>query len=154
MKTIGFVRPLDRDADACHPEHVEHGVLECPVLPQSRRLFRERPLHAVYRRGNTNWTIGIDNSDLDKFKIATGGGSLGTGDVLTITTGGLVSIPKPILADASNDVQWGRPLVALGGGAAATLGTIGGSGPATAAQNKWMRVLDDAGAAFWVPAWK
>jgi hypothetical protein len=53
-----------------------------------------------------------------------------------------------------NDIMWGRALIALGGGAAPTLGTIGGTGPATAAQNTWMRVIDSTGAAFWVPAWK
>jgi hypothetical protein len=52
------------------------------------------------------------------------------------------------------DIQWGVALVALGGGAVPTLGTIGGTGPAAAAQNTWMRVLDSTGAAFWVPAWK
>jgi hypothetical protein len=45
-------------------------------------------------------------------------------------------------------------LVALGGGAAPTLGTIGGTGPATAAQNSWLRLLDSTGAAIWVPVWK
>lgn len=45
-------------------------------------------------------------------------------------------------------------LVALGGGSAPTLGTIGGSGPATAGQNSWLRMIDSTGAAFWVPAWK
>jgi hypothetical protein len=45
-------------------------------------------------------------------------------------------------------------LVALGGGAAPTLGTIGGSGPTAAAQNTWCKMLDSAGAVFWVPAWK
>ena len=53
-----------------------------------------------------------------------------------------------------SDIKWGKPLVALGGGAAATLGTMGGSGPATAKQDSWMRVIDSAGEAFWVPAWK
>lgn len=43
--------------------------------------------------------------------------------------------------------------VALGGGAAPTFGTIGGAGPATAAQNSWMRV-DDATGARWVPCWR
>jgi hypothetical protein len=52
------------------------------------------------------------------------------------------------------DIQWGVALVALGGGAAPTLGTIGGSGPGTAAQNSWMRVRDNGGNAFWVPVWK
>ena len=43
---------------------------------------------------------------------------------------------------------------ALGGGAAPTLGTIGGSGPTTAAQNSWLQLRDNAGNAFWIPVWK
>lgn len=58
------------------------------------------------------------------------------------------------LEPGTGDIRWGKALVALGGGAGATLGTIGGSGPATATQNTWMRLLDSTGAAFWVPAWK
>jgi hypothetical protein len=58
------------------------------------------------------------------------------------------------LGNASGDIRWNKALVALGGGATPTFGTIGGSGPATAAQNAWMRILDSTGAAFWVPAWK
>lgn len=58
------------------------------------------------------------------------------------------------LGNGTTDLQWMTALVALGGGAAPTFGTIGGSGPATAAQNTWMRVIDSTGAAFWVPAWK
>lgn len=54
----------------------------------------------------------------------------------------------------TGDIKWGKALVALGAGAAPTFGTIGGTGPATAAQNSWMRVMDSAGVAFWVPAWK
>jgi hypothetical protein len=42
--------------------------------------------------------------------------------------------------------------IALGGGAAPTLGTIGGSGPATAAQNQWLEITVD-GTRYWVPAW-
>jgi hypothetical protein len=45
-------------------------------------------------------------------------------------------------------------LTALGGGVAPTLGTIGGTGPATAAQNSWVRFTDSAGVNFWMPAWK
>jgi hypothetical protein len=52
------------------------------------------------------------------------------------------------------DVQFGQGIVALGGGAAPTLGTIGGSGPATAAQNGWKKFVDSTGAGFWVPVWK
>lgn len=42
--------------------------------------------------------------------------------------------------------------VALGGGAAATLGTIGGSGPTTAAQAQWLEI-DINGVAHWIPVW-
>ncbi len=41
---------------------------------------------------------------------------------------------------------------ALGGGAAAALGTIGGAGPTVAAQNTWIRV-QLAGVVGWVPLW-
>jgi hypothetical protein len=62
-----------------------------------------------------------------------------------------------VLGDVSADnldLKWSPPLVALGGGAAPTFGTIGGTGPATAAQHKWLRVMDSAGAACWIPVWK
>lgn len=42
--------------------------------------------------------------------------------------------------------------VALGGGSSATLGTIGGSGPATAGQNEWLQIETDSGTR-WVPCW-
>lgn len=51
-------------------------------------------------------------------------------------------------------IRLGGALTALGGGAAATLGTIGGAGPGTAAQNTWKLLYDNTGAAFWVPVWK
>lgn len=41
---------------------------------------------------------------------------------------------------------------ALGGGAAATLGTIGGTGPTVAAQNSWGK-LSYNGVTYWVPLW-
>ena len=74
----------------------------------------------------------------------------GTG---TVTIGG-TSTGNVVLGGGGGDIQWNKALVALGGGAAATLGTIGGTGPATAAQNSWMRVLDSAGAPGWSPVWK
>ncbi len=42
--------------------------------------------------------------------------------------------------------------VALGGGAAATLGTIGGSGPTAAGQSEWLRIRIN-GADRWIPVW-
>lgn len=42
--------------------------------------------------------------------------------------------------------------IALGGGAAATLGTIGGSGPTAAAQAQWLEI-DIGGTPHWIPVW-
>jgi len=44
-------------------------------------------------------------------------------------------------------------IVAMGGGAAPTLGTIGGGGPAVAGQAAWLKVLN-AGAAHFIPTWQ
>jgi hypothetical protein len=54
----------------------------------------------------------------------------------------------------TGDVKIGKALVALGGGAAPTLGTIGGAGPTAAAQNTWLQLKDSAGNPMWVPIWK
>lgn len=54
----------------------------------------------------------------------------------------------------SGDIKWNKANVALGGGAAPTLGTIGGTGPTTAGQNAWMRVIDGSNNPFWVPLWR
>jgi hypothetical protein len=54
-----------------------------------------------------------------------------------------------VLSTAYLDIK--RP-VALGGGAAPTLGTIGGSGPATAAQNEWVEIKVN-GNVRWIPVW-
>ena len=42
--------------------------------------------------------------------------------------------------------------IALGGGATATLGTIGGSGPTAAAQAQWIQI-EVNGVNHWIPAW-
>lgn len=42
--------------------------------------------------------------------------------------------------------------VALGGGAAPTLGTIGGTGPTAAAQSKWLEIKI-GGTSHWIPVW-
>jgi hypothetical protein len=51
----------------------------------------------------------------------------------------------------SGKVRWDGG-VALGGGSTATMGTIGGSGPASAAQNQWLPVNIDGNARF-IPVW-
>lgn len=46
----------------------------------------------------------------------------------------------------------GIHIIAAGGGAAATLTTIGGSGPGTAAQNNWLK-LESNGTTIFIPIW-
>jgi hypothetical protein len=59
---------------------------------------------------------------------------------------------KPIQLAGSTIIVGGP--IALGGGAVPTLGTIGGSGPAAAAQNCWAKFVDNAGNTFYFPAWR
>ena len=97
---------------------------------------------------------------------ANGGGALtGTwsnlGTVTTIdinggtidgtTIGGAAAAAGTFTALAANtlDVNNG---IALGGGAAPTLGTIGGSGPTTAAQAQWLQI-NIGGTPHWIPVW-
>lgn len=49
-------------------------------------------------------------------------------------------------------VSSGLASIALGGGASATLGTIGGSGPTVAAQNKWAK-MSFGGTDYLIPVW-
>lgn len=57
-----------------------------------------------------------------------------------------------LVASAGN-LNVGYDVTALGGGAAPTVGTIGGSGPATAAQNSWLKILINGTASF-IPVWR
>lgn len=58
-----------------------------------------------------------------------------------------------VIAAGGADIKWGKGEVAMGAGATATLGTIGGSGPTTETQNGWLRVINSDGAARWLPTW-
>ncbi len=66
----------------------------------------------------------------------------------------MTSANRVIVGSDGDPIQLGEAIVALGGGAAPTLGTIGGSGPATAAQNSWHRVYDSTGTAGYIPMWR
>lgn len=55
---------------------------------------------------------------------------------------------------ATGLIIFGKGYTALGGGGAATLGNIGGTGPATAGQNQWLKILDNANVPYWIPVWK
>lgn len=50
------------------------------------------PVHQFIVNGVTTWTQGIDNSDSDMFKISASA-ALGTTDVMTLTTGGILTYP-------------------------------------------------------------
>lgn len=54
----------------------------------------------------------------------------------------------------SGDIRWQKAMVALGGGGGATLGTVGGSGPAATAQRGWLRLLESDGTASWLPLFR
>lgn len=74
--------------------------------------------------------------------ISNPSGGAGVNAALWVTTGSS-------RFDGRVDINNG---IALGGGAAATLGTIGGSGPTAAAQAQWLEV-DINGVAHWVAVW-
>jgi hypothetical protein len=70
-------------------------------------------------------------------------------------TGATANVDITLTPINTGRVKIGSPaLVALGGGAAPTLGTIGGSGPTVAGQNAWLELKDSAGATIWIPVWK
>lgn len=54
--------------------------------------------------------------------------------------------------DNSGLESFGLAKIALGGGSAPTFGTIGGSGPAVAAQNSWVKTIRN-GVTLYLPAW-
>lgn len=73
----------------------------------------------------------------------------GTHDLIHLKAGaaGATTIFK---VDNTGKPTFGLGSIALGGGAGATLGTIGGSGPAAAAQNKWGKI-NFGGTDYFVP---
>ena len=73
----------------------------------------------------------------------------GTG---AITVGGTSTGAVNLGSAAGNRVNFQRTAVALGGGAAATNGTIGGAGPTAAGQAAWLEI-QVGGVTRWVPVW-
>ena len=82
-----------------------------------------------------------DSGDSTVYQIDKSG-HVGIGGVAT--AGFDAHIHGEIRADVTTD--------ALGGGAAATLGTIGGTGPTVAGQNLWARININ-GTPYWIPVW-
>lgn len=70
-----------------------------------------------------------------------------------VARGGDTNIGLSLTPKGSGTVNFKYASVALGGGAAPTLGTIGGSGPATAGQNAWLQVQIN-GTNSWLAFWR
>jgi len=99
----------------------------------------------VGQAGVLNIGGNVNQGSVDRFGVRilsnpTGGSGINA--ALWVTAG---------LSRFDGRVDINRP-IALGGGAAATLGTIGGAGPTAAAQAQWVEI-DIAGVAHWIPAW-
>lgn len=91
------------------------------------------------------------------YAFATAGGVISDAATLYVSAAPIVGTNAAITRAYSlwtddGDVRHDNIGVALGGGATPTLGTIGGSGPATAAQNKWARLNID-GTNYFIPVW-
>lgn len=112
-------------------------------------LFLQRNTDAA-PAGNIIQVVNADNS-IVLFSVDAAGNVTGGNVTTALVANGSGTIA---IGDASGEVQMNKPLVAPGGGAGASLGSIGGSGPVTATQNSWMRFLDQSGAICWVPVWK
>jgi hypothetical protein len=68
-------------------------------------------------------------------------------------SGGSAAIDLRKTPKGAGVVDFNYAAIALGGGAAPTLGTIGGTGPAAAAQNSWLKIKM-AGVASYIPVWR
>lgn len=92
------------------------------------------------RGGAEKWVVGlnIDGANTDNFNVVAVGG--GNQDITFQPAG-------------TGLVNFAYALNPLGGGAAPTFGTIGGTGPTAAAQNSWLKVKVNGVASF-IPLWR
>lgn len=96
----------------------------------------------------TVWTTRVDQLEIRTSMYLDFEGELDirrNGTAYITSTAGVVNVTT----NAHLNIVKGQ---ALGGGAAATMGTIGGSGPTVAAQNKWVEIKSN-GTTGWVPFW-
>lgn len=88
----------------------------------------------------------VGNSGSVLFSVAQGAGPIGI-----VTTGGRFVAPT---IRATTTVDFAYTEIALGGGAAPTVGTIGGSGPTVAAQHGWVSCTVNGTTGYFIPVWK
>lgn len=112
------------------------------------------------------WTINAPSPVIGSGSLTTGCAlNVGGNPTGTVNRVGIRIISNPTGGSGINAALWvtaglsrfdGRVDVnngiALGAGAGATLGTIGGSGPTAAAQAQWLEI-DIGGTAHWIPVW-
>ena len=70
-------------------------------------------------------------------------------NIMDFTTGGVLALR----ITSAQILDYRLATIAAGGGASATLATIGGSGPATAGQNSWIKIKV-AGTDSFIPIWR
>jgi len=107
------------------------------------------PATAASAIGRLNWWSGT-NCVVRLEGIGAGVDDAGYLEFKTKATGASLTTKLALGSDGVLDYKLAR--VAVGGGAGATLGTIGGSGPTAAAMAGWMRI-QIAGTNHWVPVW-
>lgn len=132
------------------------------LLTQAANLTVDHAMGGVF-----GWTINAPSMTIGSGSVATAGALNVGGNVNqgTVNRFGVRILSNPSGGSGVNAALWvtaGRSRfdgivdinngVALGGGAAATLGTIGGSGPTTAAQAQWVQI-EIGGTNHWIPAW-
>ena len=128
-----------------------NGTLSTPTVPLANEILAgfggtgyDGSVFQVANRGgfnvfaNQNWTTTAQ----------------GTYVTFLTTANGATSATTRLTIRSDGYLQHANALIALGGGAAATLGTIGGTGPTVAAQNTWLQMYDSGGISFWIPVWK
>jgi hypothetical protein len=102
--------------------------------------------------GNGNFFSFISVGNGSQNQVSIRGSNTGQ-PVLLSALGGDPNIDMSFVPKGTGVVNLAYAVTALGGGAAPTLGTIGGSGPATAAQNSWLGVKINGTLSF-LPVWR
>ncbi len=86
-------------------------------------------------------------------QVLSGMNAAGSAEILAIGVNAQDRVS--VAPSGTTEIEIGRPGVAMGGGAAPTLGTIGGSGPAAAGQVGWIKLyLSGTSGPIYVPFWQ
>jgi hypothetical protein len=81
-------------------------------------------------------------------------GSANTHKTTIVAGGADTDISISLQPQGAGVIDFAYASNALGGGAAPTFGTIGGTGPTTAAQQDWLKITFNGTNTRWIPLWK